>query len=66
MPDGQAVQKQQMEKEKMSDENNDPMVDQKKGAEEITELSEEALKQVSGGGFSSNVKIKAGYIPPVD
>ena len=34
----------------MSDENKEPMVDEKKGAEEKTQLSEEALSKVSGGG----------------
>jgi bacteriocin-like protein len=33
----------------MSDENKEPMVDQKKGAEDKTQLSEEALSNVSGG-----------------
>jgi hypothetical protein len=34
----------------MSDENKEPMVDQKKEAEEKTRLSEEALSNVTGGG----------------
>jgi hypothetical protein len=33
----------------MNDENKEAMVDQQKGAEERTQLSEEALSNVSGG-----------------
>jgi hypothetical protein len=37
----------------MSDETKDPNVDQKKRAEEDTQLSEEALGNVTGGDFSA-------------
>ena len=38
----------------MSEENKDPMADQKKGTEEKTQLSEEALNKVAGGSLAGS------------
>jgi hypothetical protein len=39
----------------MTDENKEPVVEQKKGAEGKTQLSEEALGNITGGGTKQNV-----------
>jgi bacteriocin-like protein len=46
----------------MTDENKEPVVEQKKGAEEKTQLSEEALNNVSGGTPHETVKLDYGKI----
>jgi len=48
----------------VSDENREPTVDQKNHAEEKTQLSEEALSKISGGGTpTKNTASKTDTLP---